>query len=233
MSLFQAREWWRAPAEGGNDEVAPAAVVVGNLDNAPDGGNKLAVGTVGGLLRVWRPEAGADGPGAAILEQRLSAPVLALAAGRLSSLVDGLCLAVLSHAALSVYALDGASAGGATGAAPRLRRLYAHEFVSTGPHFSGCSMAVGPLGRGAGGAALFHAPSLLESVAVLSMDGQLAVFEQERFLFRRTLGDGALLPGPMAYEPSRDAIVVANGMSLECYTMASLSAATPQAPVGG
>ena len=51
-----------------------------------------------------------------------------------------------------------------------------------------------------------------ESLAVQSMDGQLAVFEQDRAAFTRQLPD-ALLPGPMCYVPAIDAFAV---LGTEC-----------------
>jgi hypothetical protein len=57
--------------------------VVANLDNGADGDDKLATGSLSGVLRVLRPggqrERRVDD---LLLEERLGAPILQLAAGR-------------------------------------------------------------------------------------------------------------------------------------------------------
>lgn len=89
-------------------------------------------------------------------------------------------------------------------------------------------MTHGPFGSGGGGAAAAlsgggGAPR--ESICVQSLDGQLAVFEQERFAFRRPL-DGCLLPGPLAYVPRTDSLVTCTSeMLLDSYRYAALASA--------
>lgn len=105
----------------------------------------------------------------------------------------GLCLAILHHHKLSVFAVsapDGGVAASAQGAATasffKLSRLYEHVFANTGAHFSAFNMAYGPFGSGGGGggaAAALTAPGggiPKDGICVQSLDGQLAVFEQVR-----------------------------------------------------
>jgi hypothetical protein len=76
-------------------------LLINNIDNDADGGDKIVTGSYLGLLRIWKPRCGEDargGPAAALpkqtasispedllLEQNLGAPILQLAAGLFSS----------------------------------------------------------------------------------------------------------------------------------------------------
>lgn len=66
-------------------------MIVANIDNDPDGEDKIVTGSFSGLLRVWSPKGASGGKSGAqaledlLLEQRLNAPILQLAAGRFSS----------------------------------------------------------------------------------------------------------------------------------------------------
>lgn len=147
------------------------------------------------MLRVHAPAApGASSASSLLLETHLGAPILQLGAGRFAPAAPlALALAVLHPLRLVVYAL-----GQAEGDAPdsiSLRRLYEHAFP---PHFSGCNMAWGAFG-GSGSEAR-------DFIAVQSMDGQVAVFEQAAPGFVCAL-DGVLVPGPLAYLPRSDTLV--------------------------
>ena len=170
-----------------------------------------------------------------------------------------MCLAVLQPTSLSVFRV--AEVAASTDASPvapspflQLVALHAHAFVATaGPTFVGFNLCSGAFGAGGGGAAaggssrllqqqraLFTAPGPAsvaaaappcDAICVQSEDGVLAFYEQERYLFTRTLNDCSF-PGPLAYLPAADAIVTATGdMSLEAYTVASLTVASAPAPL--
>ena len=54
-------------------------------------------------------------------------------------------------------------------------------------------------------------------ICVQSMDGSVSIFEQESFAFTRFL-PGALLPGPIKYNPRVDSFVtVSSSWQIECY----------------
>ncbi len=86
MSLFQAREWWSSPSDA-DDTYDTGGLLVACLD----GEDKVVTGSFGGLLRVWQPSGPSAAGGASLtandllLEERLNAPILQLAAGRFSS----------------------------------------------------------------------------------------------------------------------------------------------------
>ena len=57
------------------------------------------------------------------------------------------------------------------------------------------------------------------------MDGQLAFFEQEALIFARFLPD-FLLPGPLCYCPTLDAMITCNSaLEVVCYKYQTLAAA--------
>jgi hypothetical protein len=99
MSLFQAREWWGVGGDPTDGYDAGGLLVAALGDGAAGGGgadgdatgDKIVTGSLGGVLRVWAPSGpvGAAGPAATaqdlLLEERLHAPILQLAAGRFSS----------------------------------------------------------------------------------------------------------------------------------------------------
>lgn len=101
MSLFQAREWWAARSEA-DEEYDSYSLVVCNIDNAIDGHDKVVTGSLSGTLKIWRPgsafgagrEAGLAVPSVAsrvedlMFEERYSAPIIGVAAGRFSRSVD-------------------------------------------------------------------------------------------------------------------------------------------------
>lgn len=95
MSLFQAREWWASRSEA-EEEYDNNCLVVANVDNSPDGQDKIATGSLSGTLMIWRPgsafaagrESGLTVPSFAsrvedlMYEEHFPAPIIALAAGR-------------------------------------------------------------------------------------------------------------------------------------------------------
>lgn len=56
MSVFKAREWW-GTRTGDGEETDGGQMAVGNVDNASDGAEKVVVGSLKGVLRIYRPSA--------------------------------------------------------------------------------------------------------------------------------------------------------------------------------
>ena len=119
MSLFRTKDWWRASVAGGGEEEEcdGLAFCAANLDNDPSGDPKLAVGTLGGVLRVYAPRESERADGEvqlgptshansedSVIEVQLDYPILQLEAGYFSPDCET-CLAVLHPRLLAVYAL--------------------------------------------------------------------------------------------------------------------------------
>ena len=142
MSCFKLQEWWSVQA-GAGEEFASGAMVVGNLDNSGSG-NKVAVGSLEGLLRIYaptRPEFRVDD---LLIEVDLHAPILQLLAGTFLPLSLNVSLAVLHPRSLVVYELQ--VAGADKGGYHTLEKAYEHELGVDGKHFSAFNMASGAFG---------------------------------------------------------------------------------------
>jgi hypothetical protein len=85
-------------------------------------------------------------------------------------------------------------------------KLYEHALGAHGKHFTAFNMTYGPFGG-----------SVRDLLAVQSMDGQLAVYEQDAHAFTRDI-PGLLVPGPLLYVLRIDSFVLANSeLGLDCY----------------
>ena len=236
MSLFRTKEWWRSAdtrGQGGleqdvREECDAQAFCVGNLDNDPRGGTKIATGTLGGVLRIYAPKGPAPSPDDLLLEVEMDGPIIQLCAACLSPDYDQ-CLAVLQPRCLTAYALLREAPAQASTTAPSasftqvaLQKLYEHKLERTA-----ANVVCGAFGRGGGRSAGGHyAP---ESMCVQSVDGQLSVFEGSTFAFSRFLSP-FLLPGPLRYCKVSDAFYTcSSGFEIECYRYQTLASATQSA----
>lgn len=89
MSLLQARGWW-AYASTEEDDYDTGGLLLSTLGEGDD--DKIVAGSLSGLLRVWQPSCQlAHGAASTLsvhdllLEKRMGAPILQLAAGRFSA----------------------------------------------------------------------------------------------------------------------------------------------------
>ena len=186
MSLFTVREWWGA-TPGANEEFGGGCLAVGNLDNAADGGLKIATGSFAGLLRLYCPRGPAYRVEDLMLESMLDAPILQLAAGQVLSDTNRVALAVLHPRAIAVYSIA-AVAGSkddpkADASYFKLAKVFEHPLERPA-----CNLVHGAFGGTYG-----H-----EQICIQSMDGSLTVVEQERVVLEKKLGK-FLLPGPLTY----------------------------------
>ena len=132
--------------------------------------------------------------------------------------VSSNALAVLHPNQISVYEVT--AAGGDEVTSFALQRLYGHRLGQQGGHFSAFTMACGSFGG----------VKDADYIAVLAMDGQLQVIEQERPSFVRQL-PGVLLPGPLLYVPVTDSLVTTTATySVVAFRYATLAAAESAAP---
>ncbi|RWS09346.1 protein PTHB1-like isoform X1, partial [Dinothrombium tinctorium] len=218
MSLFQARDWWGLQC-GNDEQFDQYSLCIANIDNNPEGTDKLIVGSHSGILRVFAPNSGtADGmirpyqPNDLLLEADLQLPILHVAAGFLLSATDKLNLAVLHPRKLCVYSI--AATNSATfaehGSAYNMLLIYEHKLQR-----GAFNMVVGPFGHVKG----------RDFLCVQCLDGTLSFYEQESFAFSRFLPN-FLLPGPVIYSPQNDSFIVnSSNWTLESYRYQSLAIA--------
>jgi Bardet-Biedl syndrome 9 protein len=102
MSVFQLQEWWGVKISE-NEEFDHGGMVVGNIDNAEPPIEKIAVGSLQGMLRIYSPSRPQFRVEDLILEESLGAPILQLLLGRFIPGSNLLGLAVLHPKRLVVY----------------------------------------------------------------------------------------------------------------------------------
>lgn len=211
MSVFRLHEWWSIQIAQG-EEFDQGCLCIGNLDNARPPSDKVCVGSLQGMLRVYNPSHPGYKVEDLVLEEDLGQPVLQVLAGRFIPATNLLALAVLHPTKLSVFEIvsgaasssgnGGSSVGGGNAAKASffsLQKSYTHDLGIEGKHFSAHNMAAGLFGGILG----------REMLIVQSLDGKLQIFDQSAVAFTRQFID-CLVPGPLAYLPRLDAFVTVN-----------------------
>eukprot|EP00605_Chrysophyceae_sp_TOSAG23-4_P001036 GSChrysophyteH1.ASY1.ANO1.1139.1 assembled CDS len=219
MSCFKLKEWWSVQA-GADEEFGHSSLVVGDLDNVRgSGGDKIAVGSLQGMLRVYSPTRPQFRVEDLLIEEDMGSPILQLLAGMFLPNSTDIGIAVLHPRKLVIYELQyrGASKGGYH----VLEKSYEHELGIDGKHFSAFNMVSGAFGGVHG----------REMILVQSMDGKLQIFEQTTNAFTRQIVD-CLYPGPVKYIPKLDAFVtVSTSREAQCFRYQVL--ANSQGEIGG
>lgn len=241
MSLFRAREWWTAttgseeefaptafcvadvdnqgggaparrrlppPARAARPRAARARPPPARRAPRAD---KMVTGSLSGVLRIYLPRQRGYRAEDLLLEQRLDAPIVQLAAGALLASSSRLALAVLHPRKLAVYEVH---AGTQSGAPHALARAF-----EVGLQRTSFNMALGRFGGSA------H-----ESAAVQSIDGSVSVLHGHELAYTRLLAD-ALVPGPWVYSPRLECFYTANSLlQVCCYKLSALAQAQAEAP---
>ncbi|XP_064598108.1 protein PTHB1-like [Liolophura sinensis] len=217
MSLFKARDWWSTTV-GEEEEFDYGCMCTANVDNCSSEYDKIIIGSFHGTLRIFSPsppKAEDKGvsfkPEDVLLESQLNAPILHVGVGKFVSGTEKLHLAILHPRKLSVYSVSAVSGAVQHGSQYQFVLVYEHNLQRTAYSF-----CFGPFGGVKG----------KDFICVQSMDGTVALFEQESFAFSRFL-PGAVLPGPLKYIPQTDSFVtVSSNRYLECYKYQTLAVST-------
>jgi Bardet-Biedl syndrome 9 protein len=213
MSIFTARELWSARAGHDGEEFDSRCIAVGSADNRKDASQTVVVGSLQGVLRIWRPEKRDYSPGDLLLEQDLGAPILQVSLGNFSRQFGPTCIGVLHPRVFSVYELSNslAAQGDSGSGIVQLHLLYSHQLQHVAHMF-----CFGPFGK--------RSPQDNDIVCVQSMDGLLSFFDDRAFLFARFL-PLFLVPGPLNYVRDTDSFVTVNSsfelMSIKFQSIAS------------
>lgn len=104
MSVFQLQEWWSVKMAE-EEEFDHGCMAVGNIDNSEPPAEKIAVGSLQGMLRIYAPTKPQFKVEDLILEESLGQPILQLLLGRFIPSTNALGLAVLHPKKLAVYEL--------------------------------------------------------------------------------------------------------------------------------
>ncbi|XP_065655590.1 protein PTHB1 isoform X2 [Hydra vulgaris] len=211
MSLFQAREWCSTCCGGIEEEFDQGGLCLANIDNNPNGYDKVIVGSLNGVIRIFTAEKGGFKANNLMLETQLGYPIIQVEAGRFVSGSEKIQLAVLHPRSLCVYAVSSVVGFVEQSQFFSTKLIYEHrlEHVSS-------SMVYGPFGG----------VKDKDFICILSMDGVLRFYEQETFSFQAFLPD-FLLPGPFVYISSKDSFVFGvSDRSLQCYKYGTLASSS-------
>jgi Bardet-Biedl syndrome 9 protein len=218
MSCFKLKEWWTVQA-GSGEEFGHSCLCVGNLDNVHEGSDKIVLGSLEGILRVYAPTRPQFRIEDLLVEEDLGQPILQVLTGLFLPLSMNIGIAVLHPRTLVVYELQ--LVGAEKGGYHVLEKSYEHELGIDGRHFSAFNMSSGSFGGVQG----------REMIVVQSMDGKLQIFEQTANAFTRQFVD-CLYPGPIRYLPRLDAFVtVSTTREAQCFRYQVL--ANSQGDIGG
>ncbi|XP_066916421.1 protein PTHB1-like [Clytia hemisphaerica] len=211
MSLFQARDWWTTWCGGADEEFDQGSLCIANIDNNPNGFDKVIVGSLNGVLRIYTPQADGFKPEHLMLEMQMNNPILQLSAGKFVPASEALHLAVLHPRMLCVYSVTAVSGSVEHGNHYTIAMVYEHKLER-----SASSMVYGAFGN----------VKKSDFMCVLSMDGVLSFYEQETFSFKAYIPD-FLLPGPLLYLGVTDCFVISTaGRLIECYKYRNLAASS-------
>ncbi len=204
MSVFKLQEWWSTRV-GANEEFDTGCMVVCNIDNASPPSDKITVGSLQGMLRVFHPKKPNFQVEDLLIEANLGEPILQVLSGQFLQNSKNLGLAVLHPRKLVIYELiyNGINKDGYH----VLRKEYVNDLGIDGQHFTAFNMTSGPFGGVVG----------RDLIAVQSLDGKLQIFDQNTHAFTRQFVD-CLFPGPLEYIPRLDAFVtVSTSCEAQCF----------------
>ncbi|KAG9403741.1 hypothetical protein AC1031_005229 [Aphanomyces cochlioides] len=206
MSLFQAREWWTVTS-GQAEEYTYGALAVGNVDNDPTPHDKIVIGSLHGMLRVYFPTQGEFKIEHLLLEEQLEYPILQIEIGHFIAHTTQLGMVVLHPKHVAIFTLDGVGGAGMSASYFKLTKKYEHALGIDGDHFTAFNMIHGPFGKS----------SEKDHICVQALDGRLQFFEQDRFGFMQQLPT-CLVPGSLCYASGNDSIITATSdLHVECY----------------
>ncbi|KAL9653336.1 hypothetical protein ABK040_001972 [Willaertia magna] len=223
MSLFRVREWWGIKC-GVGEEFDRGSLCVGDVDNERTGGDKIVVGSLSGMLRIYKPQKNAYFPTDLLLEKQLEAPILQVEIGKFIPNSKDNALGVLMPRKFAVYTIikEGTNNGDFLGNDPKESTSNQIEGYSVHLYYEhplqrlAFNFCYGPFGGAFG----------KDFVCIQSFDGQLSFYEQDHFTFQRFLST-SLIPGPICYSKSIDCFVTYNSsMEVEAYKYQMLAASS-------
>ena len=105
MSVFQLNEWWGVQVAC-NEEFDLGCLCIGNVDNSLPPTDKIVVGSLEGMIRIYNPIKPQYRIEDLILEESLGFPILQLLVGRFIPSTECVGLAVLHPRKLVVYEIS-------------------------------------------------------------------------------------------------------------------------------
>ncbi|KAJ3296352.1 Protein PTHB1 [Borealophlyctis nickersoniae] len=219
MSLFKFRDWWTCQSCSTPESFDRGSLCVANIDNDPSTQDKILVGSLDGVLRIFSPSSHIHLPHDLLLELNLEYPILQIAFGRFGSTSEPL-VGILHPHSFVTYTLRREDSGDAShGSVWTLPKICAVTLEAPSVNFT-----FGPFGK----------QSDKDTICVQSLDGLLTFISAGRIAFVRHFSQ-FLLPGPLCYVPSTDCLVTYSSATvLESYryqTMAVMGTDSSAGPI--
>jgi Bardet-Biedl syndrome 9 protein len=149
MSVFQLNEWWGVQVAS-NEEFDFGCLCVGNVDNSVPSADKIVVGSLEGMIRIYSPSNPQYRIEDLILEESLEAPILQLLVGRFIPSTENCGLAVLHPRKLVVYEVSPKGQKEGRANYHVLHKAYEHVLGVEGKHFTAYNMTSGSFGGARG-----------------------------------------------------------------------------------
>ncbi|ESO08643.1 hypothetical protein HELRODRAFT_74811 [Helobdella robusta] len=212
MSLFKTKEIWSADVGNNAEEVFDVGCMcLADLDHSGRG-NKIVVGSFGGVLRIYQPNLKYEIHKKAdelLCEVAVKEPIIHVVVGRFVVSSPTLSIAVLQIKKLSVYLFESnLGSNSSTLLECNMTCVYEHKLRR-----NAFNMCHGPFGKVQG----------KDFLCVQSLDGVISIYEQEVYALSRCLPN-SLIPGPIVYVGSTDCFVtVSSARMVECYELQTIA----------
>ncbi|KAJ3253130.1 Protein PTHB1 [Chytriomyces hyalinus] len=192
-------DWWQHKFDA---RQSLNCVDVGKLGNSSDSSEFVVTGCSDGILRVFHPQSQDYIRSHLIYEKNLGYPIIQVSIGFFLPSVLGNCIAVLGSQTLSMLAIQRQEDNDTMFSVVAECKLESEAY----------SFCKGPFGR----------CSTHELICVQSIDGILSIIDCGQIICSKQL-PLCLLPGPIKYIPSTDALVTySSDYCLEAYQISSL-----------
>ncbi|KAK0426357.1 hypothetical protein QR680_009666 [Steinernema hermaphroditum] len=197
MSLFRVQEWYSTEVEGAS------SVAVVQLFGCRD---QIVIGSPSGSVAILDPGGKVEGRQemGLLMEQSFAEPVIGVCVGSFIKNLDVPTIAVLHPRSIRFCRLKSENND-----SHRLDSMFEHKLP-----FVAYNMCHGTFGRSAN-----------DQVCVQSLNCALAIYEAEHHVFTRTVVN-AMHPGPLAYSPQGELIVIASGHTLSLIKFQALAVAS-------
>ncbi|KAH9416611.1 Protein PTHB1 [Dermatophagoides pteronyssinus] len=230
MTLFHLREFWSTNL-GDDEEFDKLSICVANIDNEPDGFDKIIVGSFNGIVRIFKiilnnnnndqiktNEQNLFQISDQLLEVDFKNPILQIASGYLLNSAN-VQLAILHPNKLCVYSISSTSGVTDHGTSYNILLIYELEFSH-----KAVNMLIGPLGQTTKGK---------DIICIQNIESTFEFYENETFSFgynwnhRQTNNNNGLLkkfPIDFTYIPNRDFIIIVDDLyTIQCYQYRELA----------
>lgn len=200
MSIFESKEFWSTTLSH-NEEFDGNSICIGNIDNDPNGINKICVSSFKGVLRFYEPKFNSSSSQNILYEKAYDSPMLQIDLGNYIINSSDKQIGILQSKAFFVIQVS--NLHGAT----HLKLCYDHKLKRNGHNFTR-----GRLGE-----------KNYDLVFVQSIDGAISIYEQDSLINSISFSE-VFFPGSIAFLSKTDSFIISNtSYEIECYNYNNLA----------